>query len=413
MWKKVGPGFVTGAADDDPSGIATYSIAGARFGYKMTWLSLFLIPSMIAVQEMCGRVGMTTGRGLASVIRKYVGKKVMWISIGMLAFANIVNIGADLGIMASSLKMVFGLPFYFWLFLVSMSIVVLEIWVSYKNYSSVLKWLAMSLFVYVITAFVVKQNWGEVFNNLFIPRIEWNSLFIMTMVGFAGTTISPYLFFWQSAEEVEEEIEENRIVNFEHKPKVSKTMIQTMRFDTNVGMIFSSVIAFFIVVTTAGTLHANGILEIAGAREAAEALRPLAGDMAYLLFALGIVGIGLQAVPVLAGSVAYAVAEGLGIEEGLNKKFAKARGFYLILVLATMVGVLMNVWGINTMQALYYAAIVNGVVSVPLIFIIIKLADDGRVVGEFKTEKKYRVIAWLTFGFMAISVLLMFFNWGK
>lgn len=410
---KIGPGFITGAADDDPSGIATYSIAGAKFGLGMSWLTLFLLPAMISIQEMCGRLGMVTGKGLASVIKKFSSKRVMWFAVSLLAVANVINIGADLGIMASSLQMVFGLNFFFWLFAVAMLIVVLEIWVSYRKYSEVLKWLGLSLMVYVVTAFLIKPDWGEVLNATLVPRITWSVDYVMTLVAFLGTTISPYLFFWQASQEVEEEIDEKKISDFGVKPEVTGGMIKRMRFDTKVGMLFSNLMTFFIIVTTAGTLNANGIFEINTAQEAAQALRPLAGDFAYLLFALGMIGIGLQAVPVLAGSLAYGVSEALGIKEGLNKKFGKAQGFYLVLALATMVGVLMNLWGINTMRALYYAAVVNGIVAVPLIFIIIRLASREDVVGKFKTEKKYLVIAWITFAFMALSVLLMFLNWGK
>lgn len=413
IFKEVGPGFVTGAADDDPSGVATYSIAGAKFGYGMTWLALFLLPAMISIQEMCGRIGMTAGRGLAGVLKKFSSKKVMWFAVILLAFANIINIGADLGIMASSLEMIFGLPFIFWLFLVAMTVVILEVWVPYRKYSEVLKWLGLSLLVYVVTAFLIDPDWLTILKVTFIPKINWSTDYIMTMVGFLGTTISPYLFFWQASQEVEEEIETNNIKDFGNQPEISGEMVRKMRKDTKMGMIFSNLMTFFIVVTTAGTLNAHGIFQINSAEQAAQALRPLAGDFAYLLFALGIIGIGLQSVPVLAGSLAYAVSEALGIKEGLNKKFNSAKGFYLILTLATMFGVLLNLWGINTMQALYYAAVVNGIVAVPLIFIIIRLSQNQRVVGNFKTEKKYLVIAWTTFGFMLLSVLLMFWNWGK
>ena len=415
FFKNIGPGFVTGAADDDPSGIATYSIAGAKFGLGMSWLTLFLLPAMISIQEMCGRLGMTTGRGLAGVIKKFSSKKVMWMAVSLLTFANVVNIGADLGIMASSLHMVFGLNFFFWLFLTAMVIVILEIWVGYKKYSEILKWLGLSLLAYVFTAFLIRPNWGEVLSATFIPRITWSTDYIMTLVAFLGTTISPYLFFWQASQEVEEEIVDRRslIVDFNQKPNVTEGMIGKMRMDTKLGMLFSNLMTFFIVVTTAGTLNAHGIFKIESAEQAALALRPLAGDFAYLLFAVGIIGIGLQAVPVLAGSVAYALSEAMGLKEGLGKKFNKAQGFYFILVVATMVGVLMNLWGINTMQAFYYSAVVNGVVAVPLIFIIIRLAGRSEVVGKYKTEKKYLVIAWITFVFMALSVLLMFWNFGK
>lgn len=405
--KKVGPGFVTGAADDDPSGIATYSIAGAKFGLGLTWLSLFLLPAMISIQEMCGRLGMTTGRGLAGVIKKFYSKKILWFAVSLLVVANVINIGADLGIMAASLQMIFGLPFFFWLFLTAMVMVLLEIWVPYKRYAVVLKWLGMSLLVYVVTAFLIRPNWGDVLSATLIPRITWSADYLMVLVGFLGTTISPYLFFWQASQEVEDEIDENKVLDFGQSPAVSRGMIARMRLDTKLGMLFSNLMTFFIVVTTAGTLHANGVFNIETAQQAALALRPLAGDLAYLLFALGMIGIGLQSVPILAGSIAYAVAEALGMKEGLGKNFGRAKGFYFILAVATMVGVLMNLWGINTMQALYYAAVVNGVMAVPLIFIIIKLSSNDQVVGKFKTEKKYLVIAWLTFVFMALSVVLM------
>ncbi len=406
--RKIGPGFITGAADDDPSGVATYSIAGAQYGYKMNWMSLFLIPAMVAIQEMCGRIGMITGRGLAGVIKKYHSKSLMWFAVTLLIVANTINIGADLGIMASSLNMLFGQPFLLWIVLVVLFVVLLEIFVSYKKYSQVLKWLGLSLLVYIVTAFMVKQNWGEIAKYTLIPHIDFNMGYLMTLVGFLGTTISPYLFFWQASEEVEEEIAEKRIENFDAKPaRVTKKDIRVLGMDTKFGMIFSNVMTFFIVLTTAATLNKNGIFNIATPQQAALALRPLAGDFAYLLFAIGIIGIGLQSIPVLAASVGYALSDALGIEEGLSKKLSKAKGFYVILALSTIVGLLINFIGINTMQALYYAAIINGVIGVPLIFIIIRLSDDKRIVGEYKTATKNRVIAWVTFGFMALAVILM------
>ena len=407
--KKVGPGFVTGAADDDPSGVATYSIAGAQYGYRMSWMSLFLLPAMISIQEMCGRIGLVTGRGLAAVIKQFYSVRLMWFAVSLLAIANIINIGADLGIMAESLRMLFGLPFYFWLVVTSTLIVWLEISIKYKKYARVLKWLGLSLLVYVITAFMVKQNWGEVLYMTLVPHIDLTSGYLLTMVGFLGTTISPYLFFWQASEEVEEKISDARsdISDFGQKSVTWPSAIGEMRWDTKMGMLFSNTMTFFIVLTTAATLHKNGIFNITTPQEAAMALRPLVGNFAYVLFALGMIGIGLQSIPVLAGSLAYAVADGLGIPEGLSKKFSQAKGFYIAILLATVIGAVINLIGIHTMQALYYAAIINGIAAVPLIFIIIKLADDGRVVEGYKTQKKYRIIAWITFIFMGLSVLMM------
>ena len=407
FFRRIGPGFVTGAADDDPSGVATYSIAGARYGYKMNWMSLFLLPAMIAIQEMCGRVGLVTGRGLASVIKKYHSRRLMWFAVILLAVSNVINIGADLGIMAASLVMLLGLPYYFWLVVVALVIIVMEVGVPYKIYSNLLKWLGLSLLVYVATAFLAGQNWGEVAFYTFIPHIELDMSYVMTLVGFIGTTISPFLFFWQASEEVEEEIAKERIADFDIKPRVSKKEIKILGLDTKIGMIFSNMVTFFIILTTASTLHKNGIFSIETPQQAAMALKPLAGNMAYLLFSVGIIGIGLQSIPVMAGSTGYAIADALGIEVGLSKKLSKAKGFYAILAIAVILGVLINLLNINTMQALLYAAVVNGVMSVPLIFIIIKLANDKRIVGEYRSSRSSNIVAWITFGFMAFSVSLM------
>lgn len=409
-FKQIGPGFITGAADDDPSGVATYSIAGAQYGYKLNWLTLFLLPAMIVIQDMCGRIGLLSGTGLAGVIKKYYSKKLAWTAVTLLIFANIINIGADLGIIASSLDMLFGWHFGITLFFVSVGIVGLEIFLPYKKYSEYLKWLGLSLLVYVVTAFMVKQDWKEIFNNFLVPHIEYKLEYLMTIVGFLGTTISPYLFFWQASDEIEEEIVEGKIKDFGQQPRKSLKAIKRMNFDTIVGMVFSNLMTFFIVITTAATLHANGIFNIETPQQAAMALKPLAGDFAYLLFALGIIGIGLQAIPVLAGSVAYGIAELLNISEGLSKDFIQAKGFYLVIALATVTGALINFLGINTIQALYYAAIVNGIVAVPLIAIIIRLSSDQRVVGKYKTNFLGKIIGWATFLFMLIAVILMIIN---
>jgi len=407
FFKKIGPGFVTGAADDDPSGIATYSIAGAQYGYKLGWLALFLWPAMVAIQEMCGRIGMASGKGLAGVIKKYHSKKLLFMCVSLLAIANTINIGADLGIMAASMQMIFGLNFFGWLVLTGVLIILMEVFIPYKKYSGILKWLGLSLGVYVITAFMVKQNWTEIAWNTFIPQINFDLGYIMTMIGFLGTTISPYLFFWQASEEIEEEIADGEIKDFGCKSEVKPREIKEMGRDTKIGMLFSNLMTFSIIITTAATLHANGIFDIETPQQAALALKPLAGNFAYLLFAIGIIGIGWQSIPVLAGSVGYAVSEAFGTGEGLSKKFKKAKVFYIVIALATIIGLAMNLLNINIMQALYYSAVINGIAAVPLIAIIIKLSDDERIVGRFKTSKKNRAIAWIIFGFMLISVLLM------
>lgn len=405
--RKVGPGFITGAADDDPSGIATYSIAGAQYGYKMGWLALFLWPAMVTIQEMCGRIGMASGRGLAGVIKKYHSTRLLFMAVSLLAIANTINIGADLGIMAASMQMLFGLNFFGWLVATGVLVILMEIIVPYKKYSGILKWLGLSLGVYVITAFMVKQDWGLVAFNTFIPQIEFNLGYIMTMIGFLGTTISPYLFFWQASEEIEEEIADGKVKDFDCRPDVKPREIKAMDRDTKIGMLFSNLMTFSIIITTAATLHAHGITDIETPQQAALALKPLAGNFAYILFAIGIIGIGLQSIPVLAGSVGYAVADAFGFKEGLFKNFKKAKMFYVVIAIATVVGLAMNLLQINIMSALYYAAVINGIAAVPLIAIIIKLSNDERIVGRFKTNKKNNIVAWVIFGFMLISVLVM------
>lgn len=407
---KLGPGFITGAADDDPSGIATYSIAGAQFGYKLSWLSFWLIPMMISVQEMCGRIGIVTGMGLTGVIKKYYSKKLLFFTVSLLFIANTINIGADLGIMAACLKMIMGMSFYFWLLIVVVITVSMEIFLSYKSYFNYLKWMSLSLLVYMITALIVKQDWRSIAYYTLIPHVEFNLTFLITMVGFLGTTISPYLFFWQTSQEVEEEIKKGKIGDFCEKVHFCKKEIKYMRKDTSVGMIFSELITFFIILTTTATLHNNGIFNIETPQQAALAIRPLAGNFAYLLFTIGILGIGLQSIPILAGGVAYVFAEAFGFKEGLSKKFFEAKAFYGIICLATLVGVVFNLIGVNPIKYLYYAAVINGIIAVPLIPIIIKLADNPQIVGKNRTPRSLRLIGWLTFCLMGMAVILMLWN---
>lgn len=407
---RLGPGFITGAADDDPSGIATYSIAGAQYGYRLNWLSIVLLPLMISIQEMCGRIGMVSGMGLAGAIKKYYSKKVLYFAVLLLLIANTINIGADLGMMAASLNMILGLPFILWLILVTVITVFLEIFVPYDKYFPYLKWMGLSTLVYMVTAFIVKQDWLQIIKYTLIPHIEFSSGYLMTMVGCLGTTISPYLFFWQASEQVEEQIKEGKILDFDQSPKVLQKEIRYLYKDTAIGMIFANLIFLFIVITTASTLHNNGIFDIETPQQAALALKPLAGDFAYLLFTMGIIGIGLASIPVLAGSLAYAIAETFGFKEGLAKKLTEAKAFYAIIGLATIIGVLINFIGINPIRALYYSAIINAFVAVPLIAIIIKLADDERIIGEHKTSKIGKKLGWVTFFFMGCSALILIIN---
>lgn len=408
LFKKIGPGFITGAADDDPSGVTTYSQTGAIFGFSQLWLALFTFPFMVVIQQMCARIGMVTGKGLAGSIRTHYSKLVLYIVVSLLVITNTINIGADLGAMAASLEMLLGLPVIFWLLLLTALIITLEIFVTYKNYSKILKYLALTLFAYVITAFMVNPDWGIIAKSTFIPKISFSGDYLLNIVAILGTTISPYLFFWQASEVVEEEIDDGKIPDMGvEKPKVTPKNVNNMNFDTVVGMLFSQAIMFFIIITTAATLHANGITKITTASQAAEALRPLAGDLTYLLFATGIIGTGLLAIPVLAGSSAYAIAETAGLKEGLSKKFEHAPGFYIVIVASTVVGMLISWLGIDPIKALYYSAALNGLVAPPLMVLIILLANKKSIMGTYVNKRLSRIIGWIIVLVMSIAGILL------
>jgi NRAMP (natural resistance-associated macrophage protein)-like metal ion transporter len=408
---KAGPGFITGAADDDPSGIATYAQTGAVFGYSQLWLVWATCPSMIVIQQMCGRIGMVTGKGLAGVILEHYSKKVLYVSVLLLVIANTINIGADLGAMASSAQMLIGLPFFLWLILITGSIIVLEIFVPYKTYSRILKYLTLTLFSYFLAAFVVKIDWNVVFHSLLTPHIEFSANYLLNIVAVLGTTISPYLFFWQASEEVEEEVMNGQISDIgAEKPLVTQKGITESIWDTRIGMFTSQIIMIFIIVITAATLHAGGATTIQTASQAAEALRPLAGNLAYLLFAIGIIGTGLLAVPVLAGASAYAVAETVGIKEGLGKKLYSAPGFYAVIAISTLVGMSLDWLGINPMKALYYTAVLNGLAAPPLMALVIIISNREDIMGQFVNSKASNIIGWMITLIMALAGIALVVN---
>ena len=408
---KVGPGFITGAADDDPSGVATYAQTGAIFGYSQLWLVWFTSPFMIVIQQMCGRIGMVTGKGLAGVILDNYPKPVLYVTVSLLVVANTINIGADLGAMASSAQMLLGLPFLFWLVLITGSIIALEILVPYKIYSRILKYLALTLFTYVLATFVVRLDWDEVLYATLIPHIEISAAFLLNIVAILGTTISPYLFFWQASEEVEEEVADGRIPDMgARRPCVTRRGIVKMNRDTVIGMFFSQIIMFFIIVTTAATLHASGITTIQTASQAAEALRPLAGDLSYLLFAAGIIGTGLLAVPVLAGASAYAVAETAGLREGLGKNPGRAPGFYVVIALSALVGMSLDLLGISPITALYYAAALNGLAAPPLMALVTRIANREDIMGRFVNSRESNILGWVIVLIMALTGAALIVN---
>ena len=409
--KSVGPGLITGAADDDPSGIATYSQTGAQFGYGQLWTVIFMLPLVTAIQEACARIGAVTGKGIATVIRENYSKKVLFGAVFLVLIANTINIGADIGAMAAALDLIIPIPFVLSTLGFTALILFLEIFVSYKNYARLLKWLALALFSYVLTVFIVKEPWGEIFRATFVPHFEFTFAFLFIITGVLGTTISPYMFFWEASEEVEEEKKKNMIHN--GAPHLTKSFMKSIRFDNALGMITSQVATWCIIVVSATVLHKNGVTNIATAADAARALEPLvstfpyAGFLAKLIFSTGIIGLGLLAVPVLSASASYAISEAFSWREGLNQKFKRAHGFYGVITIATLIGLGINFIGIDPVKALVITAVINGVIAVPLIFLIAKIASNPKIMGEYKSSKLSSFLVWLTFFLMATAVVAM------
>lgn len=416
LWRSLGPGFITGASDDDPSGIATYAQTGAIFGYSQLWLALFTFPFMIAIQEMCGRIGMVTGKGLAAVLRNESSRTLLWGAVALLFIANTVNIGADLGAMASAVQLVAGGSFWLWLIGLSVATLLLQIFVPYPRYSQYLKFLALSLLAYVGAVFVVHQDWGVIAKSTLIPSMHFDEQSLMNIVAVLGTTIAPYLFFWQADEEVEEEIAQGKWSWMRMgRPDCSVNDLKLMRRDTAIGMGFSNVIMFFVIATAASTLGRAGITQINTAADAAVALAPLAGQFASILFALGILGTGLLTVPVLAGSAAYAVAEALGWKEGLSLTWNQARGFYAVISLSMVLGLGLNFMGIAPFQMLYYTAILNGILAPPLMVVILLLGNNKKIMGEHTNGRWSNILGWTITILMALAelALLMTTNIAK
>src|SRR5689334_1121404 len=382
FFSELGPGLITGAADDDPSGISTYSVTGAAFGYAPLWTALFSFPLMSAVQMMCARLGMVTGRGLAGVLRRNYPRWILWSACALLIVANVFNIGADLGGMAEASQMMTGVSSLIWTPIFATLITSLLFWTSYRQIVRIFKWLTLVLFAYVVTAFLVRPDWKTVFYSTVIPHVEWSSKYLATFVGILGTTISPYLFFWQASQEVEEEREMGRTTVQERKGATAEELRRS-RADVLTGMFFSNFVMYFIILTTATTLHAHGRTHIDTARQAAEALRPLAGEQAYLLFTLGLFGTGVLAVPVLAGSSAYAVAESMAWAASLGAAPRRVRKFYAVLAVAVLVGIGLDYIGLNAVQMLFYSAVLNGILAPPLIVLVVLLTSDSTVMGEW------------------------------
>lgn len=414
----LGPGIITGAADDDPSGIATYSQAGAQFGLGLLWTPIFLLPLLLAIQEICARIGLVTGTGIISLMKKKYPKKLIYPLISLLAIANTINLGADLNAIGASANLIIpGVPIFFYTLFFTFFILITEIFVSYIRYVRILKYLTLSLLCYFITAILVGGNWNQIILSTFTPNIEFNKEFIMMFVALCGTTLSPYLFFWQTSEEAEEDVVRKKIKEIgKGKPKISKQEIKAMRKDILVGMVFSTFIMWSIIVTAAGSLNLHGITNIQTADQAAQALEPLvqtfpnSGFIAKIIFAIGIIGTGLLAIPVLASSTAYAFSDTFGWTEGLSKKFKQAKSFYLTIVISTIIGLFFNFSGIEPIKALIYAAMINGVISIPILIMIMKISNDKKLLGQNANGKISNTIGVITIIIMTIPVIFMIFT---
>lgn len=414
----LGPGVITGAADDDPSGIATYSQTGAQFGYGQLWVALFTLPLMIAVQEACARIGLVTGKGVVAVVKERYGAKMTVTVVFLVLIANTINIGADIGAMAAAVELIHPVNFVVVTLGFTALILLLEIFTTYRVYARILKWLALFLVCYVITVFIVPEPWGEILHATFVPHLEFNFSFLFIITGVIGTTISPYMFFWEASEEVEEERERN-VLRPGQLPNIGWNDIRRMRFDNFLGMLSSNVVTWCIIVTTATVLNKNGVTNIATPADAAKALEPLvssfpdAGYAAKVIFSAGVIGLGLLAVPVLSGSASYAVAEALNWQASFSQKLNRAHGFYGVITIATLIGLMINFVGIDPIRALIVTAVINGVVAVPLIFVITRIANDPKIMGEYKSGRLSNVLLWLTFACMGAAAVGMFASYIK
>jgi len=403
--KTLGPGLITGASDDDPSGIGTYSSVGARFGFSILWMAAYLLPIMMAVQEVCARIGIVTRKGLAGVLLDHYRRKVVMGIVLLLIIANVVNIGADIGAMAASLEMLTQCNFSLAAVFFAVLIVLCEIYIPYHLYVKFLKWLTLSVFAYIITGFSVIPYWFNILGDSFIPHISFDEEYIFAMIAVFGTSITPYLFFWQASEEVEE----SKLIRLGMDGLAIHRRIRLMRTDVAAGMILANVVFYFIVLTSAQVLFRNGITNIESAEQTALALKPLAGHYAYLLFALGIIGTGLLAIPVLAGSGAYALAELMEWEEGLEHTFYQAKAFYLVITFSVIVGLALNFLRINPITALYYSAYLNGIIALPLLVVIMVVGNDAKIMGEETHPNWVSCFGWLSVVFMSLAVLASLF----
>jgi NRAMP (natural resistance-associated macrophage protein)-like metal ion transporter len=406
FWHGLGPGLTTGASDDDPSGIATYSQTGAQFGFQLLWLAIFTFPLMAVVQEMCARIGLVTGRGLAGNIRLHYAKWVLYVCSILLLVANVFNIGADLGAMAKATQLLEPQINFGWLvFLFALASLLMQIFINYAKYAKYLKYLAFVLLAYIFTAFMIKDfDWVTVAKSAVVPSLTFSKEQLLLVCGILGTTISPYLFFWQTSQEIEDEIAEGKTTIASREGTNNRT-IKEMRLDVWSGMFLSNVVMFFIIAVCAATLFSHGIYNISSAAQAAEALRPFAGNNAFLLFAVGIIGTGLLAVPVLAGSAAYALSESFGWKYGLNRKLKQASAFYGVIIIAMIVGFVLNFVGLDPIKALLYSAVLNGLVAPIILILVVAMSSNKQIMGDRTNHPFTTFLGWLIIGIMIAAGL--------
>lgn len=402
-----GPGLVTGASDDDPSGIATYATAGASLGYSTLWTAPASFPLMATIQYTCAKIGMVSGDGLGRVLRKHYSRWVLYPAMLCLIIANTINAGADMAAIAAGFQLLFPIPTIVLLVLIAGIVMAFQIWGNYRLIANIFKWLTLSLFAYIGAALLARPNIGEVLRGTLIPHLEFNHEFLTTLVAILGTTISPYLFFWQASQEVEEEISIGRVTEEQRKGATDKEL-KFAALDVNIGMLLSNLVMFFVVLATAATLHVSGQTHIETATDAAKALEPLAGKGAFLLFALGIIGSGFLAVPVLTGSTGYAVCEAMGWKHGLDKKPHHAKRFYAIIIACTLVGVAIDLIGINPMRALFLTAVLNGILAPPLLVVIMLVSNNKKVMGKRTNSWWVNILGWLTTAIMFAAAIAMF-----
>lgn len=408
-WYVLGPGLTTGASDDDPSGIATYSQAGAQNGFGLLWMAAFTFPLMSVIQEMCARVGLVTGRGLAANIRIHFGKKALYVSTFLLFAANAFNIGADIGAMASAIRLIFNVSTTLLVVATTLIILLLQIFTPYKSYARYLKWLALVLFAYILSAVLARPDWAVVAKNAVIPHIVWSKSEILLICAVLGTTITPYLFFWQTSQEIDEEISQGKLT-IKSRRGSNPAEMRNMRIDVWSGMLLSNLVMFFIISACASVLFSRGITNINTAAQAAQALRPFAGAASYYLFAAGIIGMGLLAIPVMAGSSAYAISESLGKRQGLNSKLKQGSAFYGVIIISMIVGLSLNFIGLNPIKALIYSAVFNGIVAPVILFQIVMIARNKHAMGEWKNGKVTGFLGWVLVALMTVSGVAALFS---